>query len=159
MHLERQPGLLACPLDQPIEAFPIERCAALVDEDEGRLRVLLLLQFPQRSQLGTADLVRGRLTVLLAADVHRSSPEVDRIPGQLAQLGSPQTMPIGDQDHGRATMTVAITFGGLDQPLDLGLGQVLPLPVVGIRPTSLDNCHLLSVNPPLSQMQPCEEQD
>jgi hypothetical protein len=79
MHLKWQPGLLAGPLDQPIEAFPIERCAALVDEGEGRFRVLLLLQFPQRSQLGTADLVRGRLTVLLAVDVHRRGPEVDRI--------------------------------------------------------------------------------
>jgi len=56
-------------------------------------------------------------------------------PGQLAQLGSPQTMPIGDQDHGRIAMTVAVALRGLDQLLDLGLGQVLPLPVVGIRPT------------------------
>jgi hypothetical protein len=33
MHLKWQPGLLAGPLDQPIEAFPIERCAALPDAD------------------------------------------------------------------------------------------------------------------------------
>jgi hypothetical protein len=40
MGLEWEPSFLAGPLDQPIEAFPIERWAALVDEDEGRLRVL-----------------------------------------------------------------------------------------------------------------------
>jgi hypothetical protein len=31
-------------------------------------------------------------------------------------------MPVGDQDHGGVPVAVAITFRGLDQLLDLGLG-------------------------------------
>ena len=33
--------------------------------------------------------------------------ELDLVPLQLADLGCPQTMPIGEQDHGRVPLTVS----------------------------------------------------
>ena len=44
-------------------------------------------------------------------------------------------------DHGGIPITVAIGLGRLDQLLDLGLGQVLPLPIVGVG--SASDCALL----------------
>jgi len=66
--------------------------------------------------------VRRRLTVLATGDVHRGGPEVDSVPGQIAQLGSPQGMPIGHDDHRRVAVAVAIGFSRLDQLLDLAFG-------------------------------------
>jgi hypothetical protein len=47
---------------------------------------------------------------------------------QVADLGGPQTVPIGDEDHGRVAMAVtAILAGTVHQALDLALGEVAPL--------------------------------
>jgi hypothetical protein len=48
--------------------------------------------------------------------------EIDRVPGEFAYLGSPQTMPGRNKDHSGVAVAVAITFGSRDQLLDLGLG-------------------------------------
>ena len=42
----------------------------------------------------------------------------------------------GDEDHGAVTMTPAVTLGGIDQPVDLGAGQMFPGPIDGVRFTS-----------------------
>ena len=60
--------------------------------------------------------------------------EIDGIPTKRHELDSAQPMPIGDQDHGRVAMPIAVIAGSLDQPLDLGLGQVFPRPDLGIGP-------------------------
>ncbi len=70
----------------------------------------------------TTNLMSGRLATLLARDVHCCGIEVDCVPGEFTYLGSPEAVAVGDQDHGRVPVAVAITFGGLDQLLDLGLG-------------------------------------
>ena len=41
-------------------------------------------------------------------------------------------MPEGQQDHGRVTMAPAVVLGGLNQPPDLALGQVLTGPIGGV---------------------------
>jgi hypothetical protein len=51
---------------------------------------------------------------------------------------------VGNKDHGCVAVAVAITFGGLDQLLDLGLGQVLALAVFGVGPPSGANCSLFA---------------
>ena len=40
-------------------------------------------------------------------------------------FGDPQTVEIGDQDHGGIAKTIAVRAGGLEQPIHLGVGQVL----------------------------------
>src|SRR5262245_21831436 len=50
------------------------------------------------------------------------------LPLQVADLRGPQTVAIGDQDHGRVAMPVATMLtGAVHQPLDLALGEVAPL--------------------------------
>ena len=72
--------------------------------------------------------MRARGAVLDPADVEDGAVEVDLVPAKVADLGSPQAVPVGQQDHGGVAVTVAVAPGGLDQRLDLVGGQVLPGP-------------------------------
>ena len=71
--------------------------------------------------------MRCRLAALGAAYVHGAGLEGDRRPLQVAQLRHAQTMPEADQDHGRIALAMAVALGCLHQPVDLELGQVLPI--------------------------------
>ena len=54
--------------------------------------------------------------------------ELDLLPLQVAHLGGPQTVAIGDQNHGRVAMPAPTELAGaVHQPLDLALGEVAPL--------------------------------
>ena len=59
--------------------------------------------------------------------------EIDLIPAQVCKLGRPQAVAEGDKDHGGIPVTPAIGLGGIDQPIDLGAGQVLPSPIDRVR--------------------------
>jgi hypothetical protein len=82
--LEWYPALASGALDQKVEAGAVERAAALRDKDVGRFWLLCALQSPQRPQLLTIELLRGRDPVLLARDVDRRGAEVDVVPAQVA---------------------------------------------------------------------------
>jgi len=65
--------------------------------------------------------------VLDPVNVQAALGEFDLLPLQSADLGGPQTVPIGDQDHGRVAMPVAAMLAGtVHQPLDLALGEIAP---------------------------------
>jgi hypothetical protein len=49
-------------------------------------------------------------------------------------------VPKGDQDHGRIAVTVPITFGSLDQLLDLSFGQVFTGAILGVGTSAWSNC-------------------
>jgi hypothetical protein len=49
-------------------------------------------------------------------------------------------MPVGDQDHGGVPVTMAIVLRGLYHPLDLGRGQVLAPPELGVHRPAWSNC-------------------
>src|SRR5262245_8156071 len=54
--------------------------------------------------------------------------EFDLLPLQVAHLGGPQAMAVGDEDHGRVAMPVAAMLAGVvHQALDLALGEVAAL--------------------------------
>jgi hypothetical protein len=55
--------------------------------------------------------------------------QVDAIPFQVAYLDRPQAMPEGNQDHGGVPVPVAVLASRLHEPLDLGFGEVLSVPV------------------------------
>src|SRR5450631_2202140 len=66
--------------------------------------------------------------------------EVDLVPAQVADLGRPQPVPEGEQDHGRVTMAMPVALGGLDHCLDLARRQVLSSPEFGVRTPPRSNC-------------------
>ena len=78
----------------------------------------------------------SRRALLGPADVQDGVGKIDLIPTQVYKLGRPQTVAEGDEDHGAVTMTPAVTLGGIDQPVDLGAGQMFPGPIDGVRFTS-----------------------
>jgi hypothetical protein len=54
----------------------------------------------------------------------------------------PQTVPMGDQHHGGIPAAIAVALGGVDQPLDLGLCQMLAGAKLRIRPPARRHCSL-----------------
>jgi hypothetical protein len=50
--------------------------------------------------------------------------ELDLIPAQVHEFGSPQAVPIGHEDHRAVAVTPAVSRSGFHQPLDLGLSKV-----------------------------------
>ena len=66
------------------------------------------------------------------ADMHAAMGEVDGVPAQRDQLGRPQAVPVGDQHHGGVAVAIAVLASGRDQPIDLGVGQVLARADLGV---------------------------
>ena len=64
----------------------------------------------------------------------------DLVPAQVADLGRPETMPEGDDDHGRVPMAIAVGLGGLDQRFDLARRQVLAGAKLGVWSQCRRNC-------------------
>ena len=75
----------------------------------------------------------GRRSLLGPAYVQDGVGAIDLIPTQVYKLGRPQAMAEGDKDHGGIPVTPAIGLGGINQPIDLGAGQVLPSPIDRVR--------------------------
>jgi hypothetical protein len=72
--------------------------------------------------------------------MHDGAIEAHLVPAQVANLGRPEPVPKGDQDHGRIPMTVAVSLRGLDQGVDLAGCQVLAGPKLGVRSPCWRNC-------------------
>jgi hypothetical protein len=53
--------------------------------------------------------------------------ELDLMPLQVADFGSPQAVSVSDQDHRCIAMAMPIALGGFDQSLDLALGEIAAL--------------------------------
>ena len=67
-------------------------------------------------------------SVLDPVNVQAALGQLDLLPLQVAGLRGPQTVAIGDKDHGRVAMAVAAMLAGaVYQPVDLALGEVAPL--------------------------------
>src|SRR5262249_15249716 len=67
-------------------------------------------------------------SVLDPVNVQPALRQLDPLALQVADLRGPQTVAIGDKDHGRVAMAVAAMLSGaVHQPLDLALGEVAPL--------------------------------
>ena len=76
-------------------------------------------------------------TILGPPHMDAAGVQLDLRPFQIAQLRGTQAVTIGNQDRGRVPMAVpAVLAGGIDKPLDLLVGQVFPLPQLGVRPAA-----------------------
>ena len=56
------------------------------------------------------------------------------VPAQRHQLRSPETMAVSDQDRRRVPMPRAVLLGGLDEALDLPVGEIFT--------AALANCYI-----------------
>jgi hypothetical protein len=74
------------------------------------------------------------------ADVQRRRPELHLIPPKVHQLGNPQPVPVGHQNHRGIPMAPAVARGGLHEPLNLSLGQVFAGPQIAIPAPFRRNC-------------------
>src|SRR6516165_9533890 len=70
--------------------------------------------------------------VLRTGDRQRRSLEINLGPLQITQLAGPEAVAEGNEDHGLVPMGPAVAFAPLDQPLDLGLGEVLAGADIGV---------------------------
>jgi len=66
-------------------------------------------------------------SILDPVNVQAALGQLDLLPLQVTHLGGPQTVAIGDQDHGRVAMPVAAMLSGaVHQLLNLALGEIAP---------------------------------
>ena len=131
--MKAQLGLDTSALHHARKACRRERRPPLAGEHERRLGILLPLQLAQGPHFIADNGMGGRRALLGPADVQDGVGEIDLIPTQVYKLGRPQAVAEGDKDHGGIPVTPAIGLGGIDQPIDLGAGQVLPGPIDGVR--------------------------
>lgn len=59
------------------------------------------------------------------ADVEGCGSKVHLVPAEVDQLGNPEAVAIGDEDHGGVTVSPSIAFGGLYEQFHFGFRQVL----------------------------------
>src|SRR5262245_42816085 len=65
--------------------------------------------------------------VLGPADVHPALVQLDLMPLEIADLRGLQSVTVGDQDHGRVSMSIAAVLAGMVHELfDFASGQVFP---------------------------------
>ena len=74
------------------------------------------------------------------ADVQGAGGELHLIPAQVYQFGDTQAVPISHEDHGGVPVAPPIAFGGRQQALHFGLGQVFAGAQVGVRHTLGGDC-------------------
>jgi hypothetical protein len=78
--------------------------------------------------------------------VEDGTVEVDLVQAKVADFGSTQAVPVGQQDHDGIAVTVAVAPGRPDQRLDLIGGEVLPGPKLGVlRPLREETVRFTSV--------------
>jgi hypothetical protein len=68
--------------------------------------------------------------------------ETDLLPAKIDKLAYPQSMPERHQDHKPVADGIATAASRGHQAVDLGLSQVLALPVVSVLGSATANCRL-----------------
>src|SRR5262249_8434731 len=117
-------GGLPDTLDEAMEADGADRPPAFGNEHVSLSREIAP-QLTKCPHLVTADWVAAGDSILHPVNVQAALGRFDLLPFQVADLGGPQTVAIGDQDHGRVAMPIAaVLTRAVHQTLDLAAGQV-----------------------------------
>src|SRR4029077_21259875 len=98
----------------------------------------------QGAQLPAGQGMGARSAVLEPSDVQGGCFEIDLVPAQVNDFSWPQPVPKGQEHHESIAMTIAVSFGRLDQPLDLIDGQVLPCPKISVFGSPWRDCSIFS---------------
>jgi hypothetical protein len=64
------------------------------------------------------------IPALGAAHMQSSGGELNVVPAQCHQLRRSEAVAVGNQDRRSVPMPGAVLLGGLDEPLDVSLGQI-----------------------------------
>ena len=99
-------GALTEARNQRVEALRRDRTATLRAQHLGAGR-LLALQPTKRPQLVALDWMDARRPALASPHMQPPGGELDLMPLQIADLRSPQSVPVCKQDNGRVAMTVS----------------------------------------------------
>jgi hypothetical protein len=83
-----------------------------------------------RRSLRSARLSRMHAGIPALGPAYMEAPggEVDVVPAQCHQLRGPETMAVSDQDSRGVPMPRAVLLGGLDEALDLPVGEIFTAP-------------------------------
>ena len=84
--------------------------------------------FPRRYRM------HAGVAALSPAYMQASGGEVDVVPAQCHQLRGPEAVAVSDQDRRGVPMPRAVLLGGLDEPLDLAIGEIFA--------AALANCYI-----------------
>jgi hypothetical protein len=74
--------------------------------------------------------MNARCAVLGPLDIDGRGVQVNLLPAKVDQLADAQRMPEGHQDQQSVAARIAAVAGGVDQLGNLGLRQILALPVI-----------------------------
>ena len=140
VYRERQPSNLASPFNHASNAHTTEGLTALIDEHVsplGPVSLSLPLQELETVHLIALQVMDAVRAALEPARDNGALWEVDVIPAQITGLRDAQTVAVDNQSHQPIPVTVPVTLEGGQQPVHLGLGQMLPDPVGIVPPPSL----------------------
>jgi hypothetical protein len=77
--------------------------------------------------------MRAGSALLDPADVQGGRSEVHLLPAEVHQLGYPEAVPVGDEDHGGIPVAPPVALRRFHEPLDLGLGLGEAFPACAAR--------------------------
>ena len=84
--------------------------------------------FPRRYRM------HAGIPALGSAYMQAPGGEVDVVPAKRHQLRGPEAVAVSDQDGRGVPMPRAVLLGGLDEPLDLAIGEIFTI--------ALANCYI-----------------
>ena len=131
--------------EQVVHRLAGERVSAFGKEEPRRGVRARRQVSPDRTQLVSGDRLLDRQAVLQAPDPKAGAVEIDFVAAQVDRLAHPQAVAIHHQNEQVIACAVPPGFRRFKQRGDLGLGQVVLRPLVGIRDSGGDT---LDISPP-----------
>jgi hypothetical protein len=133
MHQEREFRRHARPGDHALISGYGQRGAALRDEDVWG-RCGFAQELAQRAAFPRRYRMHAGIPALGPAYMQAPGDKVDVVPAQCHQLRGPKAVALSDQDRRGVAMPRAVLVGGLDEPLDLPIGEIFT--------AALANCYI-----------------
>src|SRR6516165_12128072 len=123
MHEEREFRSHAGPGNHALISGYGQRRVTLRDEDVWR-RCGFAQELAQRAAFPRRYRMHAGIAALGPAYMQAPGGEIDVVPAQCHQLRGPETMAVSDQDGRGVPMPREILLGGLDEALDLPVGEI-----------------------------------
>jgi hypothetical protein len=133
MHEEREFRRHARPGNHALISSYGQRRATLRDEDVWR-RWGFAQELAQRAAFPRRYRMHAGIAALGPAYMQAPGGEVDVVPAQCHQLRGPEAVAVSDQDRCGVPMPRAVLLGGLNEELDLPVGEIFT--------AALANCYI-----------------